>query len=206
MTGAMVHDALFYVLAAGAVLFALLVVSTRRMLRAAVYLMLVLLLTAGLYGELGSEFLAAIQILVYIGGVVAVMVFVILLTDSVDKRDNPAPRRRRVAAALASLAFLGLSSVAVLSTDFPVAAGDPVREPARAIGAAFLDRGSGGWLLPFELVSLLLLAAVIGGIVIARKTPAPGQPLTSGGDLPGEVREVRSKSQREHAAPGGPHA
>lgn len=65
-----------------------------------------------------------------------------------------------------------------------------------AIGMKLLDTGSNGYVLPFEIISVLLLAAMIGGIVVARKTPPREQPFTTGGDLPGEAQVNLPRSQR----------
>jgi hypothetical protein len=63
-----------------------------------------------------------------------------------------------------------------------------------------LDNGAGGYVLPFETVSVLLLVAAIGGIVVARKTPPPDQPFTSGGDRTGEADVRMPNTQRPSVA------
>lgn len=165
---------MFYVFAVVSVALAIATVSSRRILRAAVYLMGVLAATAGFYLLLGAPFLAGVQILVYVGGIVVLIVYVVMLTRSSDlAEDNPSATRKLTAllAALASFvlavivfknsesAFRGASSqaAAVLADDTAM------------IGRALLDRGPRGYVLPFEIVSLLLLAVVIGGITLARK-------------------------------------
>ena len=157
------------VIAAG---LALAVVSTKHIFRAAVYLMLVLIATAGLYLGLGAEFLAGIQVLVYVGGIVVVLVYAVMLTSSLELHETPPPVSRRLMAAVVAGGFFAVSAAAILSTPMPAAAPSPaILDATPAIGAALLDYGAQGYVLPFELISLLLLAAVIGGIVIARKAP-----------------------------------
>lgn len=189
---------MFYTIAAGMTMLALAVIFSRKLLRAAVALMAVLMLTAGLYILLHAEFLAGVQVLVYIGGIVVLIVFAIMLTRSSDLlEDHPTPKRMFVGS-IAGLAMLFGSCCAIFA---PRPSSDqvftPVPDDVRAIGVKLLDYGPEGYVLPFELISLLLLAAAIGGIVIARKIPAPEQPFTSGGDLPDEVHFTRPLSQRE---------
>ncbi|OFZ20407.1 MAG: hypothetical protein A2X94_08300 [Bdellovibrionales bacterium GWB1_55_8] len=162
---------LFYSFAAFSVLLALAVVTSRRILRAAVYLMGVLVSSAALFLMLGAEFLAGVQILVYVGGIVVLLVFAVMLTRSVELLEDRPSMIRKLTGFLAAGSFFAVS-VAVLSmTQFPV-----LRDGARpdsnvaAIGRKLLDYGPEGYVLPFEVISLLLLSAVIGGIVIARKT------------------------------------
>ena len=196
VTGA-VWTVLFYVLGAAAILLALAVVNARRLLRAAIYLMGVLLMSAGLYVLLDAEFLAGVQVLVYVGGILVLIVFAVMLTRSADLLEDNPSLRRKVLGAVASIGFLILMAAVFLTTPFkPLAEGAPPKDDALVIGRRLLDQGPDGYVLPFEIVSVLLLAAVIGGIVVARKTPPPEQPFTSGGDLAGEADLVLPKSQR----------
>ena len=195
---------LFYVLGAAAVLLALAVVNSRKLLRAAIYLMGVLAMSAGLYILLGAEFLAGIQVLVYVGGIVVLIVFAVMLTRSADLLVDKPTVGRMILGGTTSIAFLVLSGLIFWSSDFrPMPAGAPPADNTLAIGRQLLDTGAGGYVLPFEIISLLLLAAVIGGIVIARKTPPRNQPLTSGGDLPGEVTAHFPRSQSDPRGEGG---
>ena len=193
-----VYTLLFYVFAVTAIFFALAVVMSRRLLRAAVYLMAVLLVIACFYIMLGAEFLAGIQILVYVGGIVVLIVFAVMLTNSAGlAMDNP-PLYRKIIACAASVAFAVMTSWILATSKFQVSGGEvPLSSNnTEEIGLKLLDMGGSGYVLPFEIISILLLAAVIGGIVIARKTPPPEQPFTSGGDLPGEADFTLPKTQR----------
>jgi NADH-quinone oxidoreductase subunit J len=192
------YTVLFYTFAAMAVLLALGVTNAPRLLRAAVYLMGVLMVSAGMYVLLGAEFLAGIQVLVYVGGIVVLIVFAVMLTRSAELQvDSPSPRRKLLAG-LASVAFLAFTGVVFWTTPFPaMGQGSQPNNDVLAIGKALLDQGPDGYVLPFEIVSLLLLAALIGGVVVARKTPPRDQPFTSGGDLLGEADFQLPHSQRE---------
>jgi NADH-quinone oxidoreductase subunit J len=195
---------LFYVLGAAAVLLALALVNTRRLLRAAIYLMGVLAASAGLYILLGAEFLAGIQVLVYVGGIVVLIVFAVMLTRSADLLVDKPTLGRMILGGATSIAFLILSATTLWFSDFGVIQdGAAPKDNTLAIGKQLLDTGAGGYVLPFEIISLLLLGAIIAGIVIARKAPPRNQPLTSGGDLPGEVTARLPRSQKDKAVEGG---
>ncbi len=194
------HTVLFYLIAALALVMALSVVFSRKLLRAAIALMGVLALTAGLYILLGAEFLAGVQVLVYVGGIVVLIVFAIMLTRSSDLLEDQPTLPRALLGAFVGLVFLVMSSAVFFSSPFQAdTSGAQVTDDTVAIGRSLLDYGPKGYVLPFEIISLLLLAAAIGGIVIARKIPAPSQPFTSGGDLPGEADFTQPRSQREEA-------
>jgi NADH-quinone oxidoreductase subunit J len=195
-----VYTLFFYLFAAVAVALALAVVVSRQLLRAAVYLMGVLLTSAAFYVMLGSEFLAGIQVLVYVGGVTVVIAFAVMLTQSTQLQSDKPSWWRRIVAFLSAAAFALAGSWALRTSSFGPAPDSPlVADSTRSIGLALLDCGAGGYVLPFEIVSVLLLAAVIGSLVVARKTPPPAQPFTSGGDRAGEVDLTVPKSQRPSA-------
>lgn len=169
-------DTFAYLLAVTAVGFAVAVVTTPRILRAAVYLLVVLLAGAGAYVLLGAEFLAGVQALVYVGGIVVVIVFAVMLTSAVELREAPPPRSRRALAGLAALLFFGAAAAAVLQPPFAAPLSSSAPGNVSAIGDALLDYGPAGYVLPFELISLLLLSAAVGGIVIARRVQPAAPP------------------------------
>ena len=100
-----IYTLLFYFFSAFAIIFALAVTISRRMLRAAVYLMMVLLASACMYVMLGAEFLAGIQVLVYVGGIVVLIVFAVMLTRSAELQLDKPPLHRKISAGLASFVF-----------------------------------------------------------------------------------------------------
>ncbi len=158
---------LFYLIAALLIGFGLLSVTSRRILRAAVYLFFVLAGVAALYFLMGYNFLAAVQLVVYAGGVMVLIIFAILLTHGIDHRLRLAPMGQTLAAVLLSLTGIGLSLFAIYSQDFPKTLREPRVEMA-TIGEQLLGVGKNGYLLPFEVISILLLAAMVGAIVIAK--------------------------------------
>ena len=133
------YTVLFYVLAAFAVLLAIGVTNAPRLLRAAVYLMGVLMMSAGMYVLLGAEFLAGIQVLVYVGGIVVLIVFAVMLTRSAELQvDYPSPKRKFLAA-VASIAFLIFTAAVFWTTQFPTASqGSAPGSDVLAIGKALL--------------------------------------------------------------------
>lgn len=154
----------FVVFSLAALAFAVGVVAARRLLRAAVCLAGTVLATAGLYLTLRADFLAAVQLLVYLGGIVVLLVFAIMLTA--DTHDEKAPLQRRALAALAAGAFGAVNLYAIHGSGLATAALRP--QPAAEfaeIGRRLLT----AYAIPFELISLLLLAVLVGAIVVARK-------------------------------------
>ena len=159
----------FYLLAALILTSAAMAVGTRRIFRAAVYLLTSLIGIAGLYFWMRYEFVAAVQIVVYAGGIAVLIIFSVFLTQRAGD-DLPAPPSIRVMAA-ATVALLGLGLVMrqLLGHVFPAPSATQANLSVAAIGRRMLATGDDGFALPFEVVSLLLLAAMIGCIVIAMR-------------------------------------
>lgn len=190
----MTESIAFGIASALALLSAVLVVRTANLVHAALWLGLTLLVTAGLYAMLGASFLAGIQVLLYIGGVITLMLFAVMITRRHEGLVVPADSTGRGRAAVASIALFGVVAAAIRATPSldgpPRIEGTPAAElPAQAttadIGRALL----GQHVLAFEVVSVLLLAAVIGAIVIARRRdqePATA-PAAPRGPATGEV-------------------
>jgi len=198
MMAAAVQTVVFYVLATLVIALAIVVVRARRLLRAAVALMVMLTASAGFYVMLNAEFLAGAQVLVYVGGIVVLIVFAIMLTRSADLLEDVPSPLRRILGLGASLGFAVIACGIVLTSHFPVnPSAQPPEDNTRAIGKILLDYGPNGYVLPFEIISLLLLAAAIGAIVIARRSPPSDQPFTTGGDMPHEAPKTISLSQRD---------
>ena len=153
----------FAFLAAVILVFSVLTVTTKRILRAATYLLFVLFATAGIYFQLNYSFLGAVQLLIYAGGVVVLYVFSILLTSS-DEERKASLRNRRIGAGLVA----ALAGVA-LTHSFAPSAFTEGEIDMHLIGHTLMGTGKYQYLLPFEAVSVLLLACIVGGLLIARK-------------------------------------
>jgi NADH-quinone oxidoreductase subunit J len=156
----------FGIIAACLLFSALLVVTGKNLVHSVLWLAVTLASTAVLYVLLGAPFLAAIQIILYTGGVITLMLFGVMLTRHHEHVfiDNETSSSRRIPAVLAAATLFGVISSAVFRTrTLPV--GPSRMVGAEEIGRSFLTEH----LLAFEVLSVLLLAAMIGAIVLARR-------------------------------------
>ena len=158
----------FAFLAAVIVVFSVMTVTTKRILRAATYLLFVLFATAGIYFQLNYSFLGAVQLLIY-AGVVVLYVFSILLTSSDEEKKTPLRNRRVVAGLAASVAGAVLCIFLLVTHSFGPSQFAGGEIDMHTIGHAMMGTGKYQYLLPFEAVSVLLLACIVGGLLIARK-------------------------------------
>ena len=160
----------FYFLAVFISVCSILTVTTRHMVRSATYLLFTLFGTAGIYFLLGYTFLGSIQIMVYAGGIVVLYVFSILLTSGEGDRTTKLKRSKLLAGLGATVGgaiivvFITLKHKFLVTTDLV-----PLEINIKTIGHSMLSSDKFGYLLPFEAVSILLLACIVGGLVIARK-------------------------------------
>ncbi len=161
---------MYFIVALAMIVFSVMAVTTRKILRAATYLLFTLFAAAVVYFMLDYEFLGAVQIAVYAGGIVVLFVFAILLTSRPGDNTERLTSRSRVLGAIAAVAMLVVAGYALLSRCMAFVAKPEMQAPDMdAVGTALLGTGAGQYLLPFEAVSVLLLACIIGGVVIARK-------------------------------------
>lgn len=161
---------MFYLFASIIVVFSILTVTSRRILRSAVFLLFVLIATSAFYFMLRYTFLAAAQLALYAGGIVVLIIFSILLTSHISERFKQIEFRKALFSALLAVAGAALSIVTLLQFDFKQKATSTMDEvPMRDIGLSLMNYGKGGFVLPFEVISILLLAAMFGAIVIAKK-------------------------------------
>ena len=155
----------FWILAVIVVATALAVVLLRDVFRAALTLAFCFLAVAGLYITLSADFLAAVQVIIYIGGISVLIILAIMLTREV-KQGSPSNRLRIPAFIVAVLFFL-VVSVALLNSYFPVSAEPPPESTISILAGKLL--GSNGFILPVEIAASLLLAVIIGAIVLVRE-------------------------------------
>lgn len=165
----MVNEVMFYLIAAMILIFSVLTVTSRRILRAAVYLLFVLISTAGLYFMMNYNFLAAVQLTVYAGGIVVLIIFSILLTSHLSERAAMATVKQSLLSALATLAGATLTLMTILRFSFIPNPGTDPQLTITDIGNSLVSYNRDGYALPFEVASVLLLAAMIGAIVVAKK-------------------------------------
>lgn len=162
---------IFYVLAAFILGTAILSVTTKKIFRSAIWLLFSLIGIAGLYFWLEVEFIAAVQIVVYVGGIVVLIIFSIFLTQQSGKEMPKPPMTRSIASVLAVLFGFALAYFLIYKNDFKTG-NKSFDWSVKKIGDQMLATGENGYALPFEVVSILLLAAMVGCIVIAIKAPA----------------------------------
>ena len=161
---------IFYLLAALILGSGLLSVTTRQIFRAAIYLLFTLIGIAGLFFWMEYEFIAAVQIVVYVGGIVVLIIFSIFLTQQAGELLPRQKTTRQLFAALAAFCGLALTMLQVNQYTFNKTTLEATEPTVANIGRQMLDVNENGFALPFEVVSMLLLAAMIGCIVIALKS------------------------------------
>lgn len=158
---------IFYLLCLVIISGALLAVTSRKIFRAAVYLLFSLIGIAGLYFYMNYEFLGAVQIVVYVGGIVVLMIFSIFLTHDSGSNMSLSSVARRLFSAFAVLFSGALTLVLISRHIFNHSTNPAIEASVKNIGRQMLSTTEHGYILPFEVVSILLLAAMIGCIVIA---------------------------------------
>lgn len=166
MDAAQVVDGMFYVLAAVALGGAAGTALFRHIIYAALSLMVSLAGVAGLFVMLGADFVAGVQILVYVGGVLVLTLFAVMLTQGIENVESSNRGVGRPGAGLLVVALVVLVGHAVLAATWPAAdAATPPESSVRAVGDALL----GPYVLPFELASIVLLTVLVGAVVLSRK-------------------------------------
>ncbi|MDR1722460.1 MAG: NADH-quinone oxidoreductase subunit J [Tannerella sp.] len=159
----------FVFLAAFIVVSSILAVTTSRILRSATYLLFVLFATAGIYFELNYFFLGAVQLLVYAGGITVLYVFSILLTSSQGDKAERLKNSKMFAGLITSAAGLGVCLFISLKNKFLPTQFEYGQLDVASIGKALMGAEKYQYLLPFEVISILLLACIVGSVLIARK-------------------------------------
>jgi NADH-quinone oxidoreductase subunit J len=160
---------MFYLFSGIILICSLLTITTRRILRAAVYLLCVLLSTAGLYFMLNYQFMAAVQLTLYAGGIVVLIIFSILLTHHISHRFKHPNIVKLIMGIGTALVGIGLVLTTILSNTFQATSSPEISTDMTTIGTQLLSTEKNGYALPFELISILLLAVMIAAIVIAKK-------------------------------------
>ncbi len=155
----------FWILAVVGVLAALGVVLLRNVFRAALSLVLCLLAVAGIYVTLSADFLAAAQILVYVGAISVLIILAIMMTR--DIQQGSPSNRLRVPAFVVAVVFFAVMVFAVTSTPWRIASTAPLFPTTSALATKLF--GDKGFILPVEIAAVLLLSAIIGAIVLARE-------------------------------------
>jgi len=147
--------------------FAIKTVSSRKMLRSVIYLLFVLIGISGIYFLVDYTFLAAVQLAVYAGGVIVLIIFSVLLVHHIELRLDVTSLSKRILAAVLSFIGVGVTLFAVYTYKFnPIENYNTIE--VEEIGKGLLSYSDGGFILPFEVISVLLVAVMIGAIIIAK--------------------------------------
>jgi NADH-quinone oxidoreductase subunit J len=160
-----VSSIVFWLLAALTIGAALAVVVLRDVFRAALSLVLLFLTIAVLYITLYADFLAVVQILIYVGAISILIIVAVMLTREVWHGSPPG--KLRIPAIVVSLLLLGTMVFTVISTQWQTSGEPPQQPTTAAIGTNLFSQG--GYILPVEISAVLLLAAILGAIVLMRE-------------------------------------
>lgn len=147
----------------------ILAITTNRILRSATYLLFVLFATAGIYFQLNYSFLGAVQLLIYAGGITILYVFSILLTSNEGDKAEPLSNKKMIVSIISTLVSLSVCIYVIIKHKFHESVFQTGELDIRTIGHSLMGTEKYQYLLPFELISILLLACIVGGIMIARK-------------------------------------
>ncbi|HSE39741.1 MAG TPA: NADH-quinone oxidoreductase subunit J [Acidobacteriota bacterium] len=158
----------FYLFALMTVISAAFVTFARSIMRAVFSLMFALFGIAGLFLFLHADFLAATQVLIYVGGVLVLLLFGIMLTQRMVEADIRTGRIQFIPAIIAMIILFGFLSYLIFKTPWKIQQPAAFQETTSQIGTLLMTE----WLLPFEVASILLLAALVGAVSIARAKKA----------------------------------
>ncbi|HEY9222497.1 MAG TPA: NADH-quinone oxidoreductase subunit J [Lutibacter sp.] len=159
---------IFYILAALTIIFSVASVTSRKILRAVIYLLFVLICISGIYFLVNYNFLAAIQLTVYGGGIIVLFIFAVMLIHHVELELEKTALKKKLIAGALSAAGLAVTLWAIATYPFPETAATYTSIEVADIGRLLLSYEDGGFILPFEVISVLLVAVMIGAIVVAK--------------------------------------
>jgi NADH-quinone oxidoreductase subunit J len=161
----MAIDIAFWIIAVVGIIAALMVVMLRNVFHSALALILCLITAAGIYITLSADFLAGVQILVYVGGISILLMLAIMLTREVQRGNLS--NKFRVPAFLVAVILAGVLIYAMVGTPWVISSAPPVAPTTSALADRLL--GNGGFILAIEIAAALLLAAILGAIVLVRE-------------------------------------
>jgi NADH:ubiquinone oxidoreductase subunit 6 (subunit J) len=160
-----VPDILFYVFALMILACGLIVVYSRNIVHSGFSLLGTFTGVAGLYGLASSTFLAAAQIMVYVGGVLIIILFAIMLTRGIENSNHSNPSQGVLPATILGVIIAALLLFVVLTFPWQIRTGAEPTDSVSPLGNALLNQ----YVLPFEFLSLLLLAVLVGAVMLVRK-------------------------------------
>ena len=158
-------DVVFLLFGVGAVAFAVMAVSLRHIFYCALSLIGLIFCTSALFVLLGADFLAVVQILVYVGAIVVLFLFSIVLTERIASRSIRQTNEQKAVSALVGVIVFGVVAYVAARSHWPATPAGRSDATVSAIGTDLLTT----YLEPFEVASVLLLAALVGAVVLARE-------------------------------------
>lgn len=160
----MIEAVIFYLVAALLIGSAVMVVTLRGLFASALYLAAALSLVGVLFAMLGADFLFAVQILLYVGGVLVIIAFAVMLSNAEQLKSEPQTNKQWLPALLLCLGLILMVLVGVRRHVFDSAPAE-LAPTTKSMGHLLL----GGQILPFEVVSLVLMASLVGAVMFSRK-------------------------------------
>ena len=160
------EDALFWILASIMIIAGLLVVTMKDIIRCGLAMIVCFGALAGIYVLMGAPLIGAAQVIVYIGAISVLILFAIMLTQTKDAPSRLVFQTQVGPAAVASVVIAVIIALAVMATDWGASAERVIAGASLVASVLFTD-----FVLPFEIVSVLLLAAVVGGVFLAKREP-----------------------------------
>ena len=155
---------IFYLAAALLIGCAVMVVTQRGLFYSALYLAAALTLVGVLFAMLGADFLFAVQILLYVGGVLVIIAFAVMLTNAEQLKSEPQTNQQWLPALLLCLGLILMVLVGIKRHAFDAAPAE-LAPTTKSMGQLLL----GGQILPFEVVSLVLMASLVGAVIFSKK-------------------------------------
>jgi NADH-quinone oxidoreductase subunit J len=160
------EDALFWILASVMIIAGLLVVTMKDIIRCGLAMIVCFGALAGIYVLMGAPLIGAAQVIVYIGAISVLILFAIMLTQTKDAPSRLVFQTQAGPAAVAAVVVGVVIALAVTATDWGASAERVIQSASQVATLLFTD-----FVLPFEIVSVLLLAAVVGGVFLAKREP-----------------------------------
>lgn len=156
----------FYLLAFQTLFSALMVVTLPNLVHNVIFLASTMLAVAGLFLFLNAEFLAMVQVFLYVGGVTVLFLFAVMLTYGIADKKLIQTNNLKLPAGILMITLFGTLLSLILKTTFPVTTGNlATADVTNSLGVSLLSK----YVLPFEIVSVLLLMAMIGAIILAKE-------------------------------------
>lgn len=160
-----IYDLIFYLFAAVTLLSAIFVVTSRNIVHSAFYLLFTFFGVAGIYVMLGADFVAIVQLIVYVGGILILLLFGVMITNKITSVDIKTGTINTLPAAIGLGLFTGIIGAVILNTEWKIVDSEMPQSTLSVLGQMLLNE----YVLVFELLGILLLIALVGAASMARR-------------------------------------